>query len=124
MKTVIGIKALKDEYLKAKLNSGDLRGLKNRFELASKYGIDEMKIMYLSAGGKGYNSEGKCELEITVAENEDDLNGYPVWNWKDLKTGVEKKSNCYIEIKCNLWNKYNTDVNERKPIAEFYYKTN
>ena len=116
---------IKDQYIKAKLQMGDLRGLKAPVDLACKYNLNEMEIAFYATGGKAYDCEsgGKTEIEVSILESENSEFSNEVWNWKDLKSEIEQMPEGYIIIYCNIWNKYRTEAN-KKTVTEFQYKIN
>lgn len=113
MKTVIGLNNLKDEFRKAKIQCGDLRGLKNKFELSERFGINPMQTYFFAT-----SSNGGERYELVV---EGDVNSYTL---KELIQDV-KGLNKPIEISfvCLTWNKLRTDA-KRKTIIEITYSNN
>ena len=130
METIIGAENLRDEYRKAKLKNGDLRGLKNKFELAAKFGIPEMQIAFYSMGGaRGRIGDGdisKVEIEFQLSNSTNDYlgNGYTLKELNDcienLNGEVDGFEGYFSAVK---WNKYGTDASrEVVTIFQFKYK--
>jgi hypothetical protein len=117
-KILIGIEAVKKEYRRVKLQYGDYRGMKNKYELAEKLGINPMQILFYSNGG---GQGEKTEIEVEIREEGDKVSSY-VWTMKDLVDELKKaKHQCEIEIVAYRWNKIRTD-RERIEGSEFIYK--
>ena len=120
METIIGYDNLKDEYLKAKLECGDFRGLSNKFELAQKFNINPLQIYFNSCTSTDLRFE--MIPEIAYEENE---NGFCEYNMKNFfrELKFEDRNTFYITFTCLKWNKYRTDA-DRKTIKEFCFKKN
>lgn len=118
MRTVIGLENLKNEFRKAKLSCGDLRGLKNRFSLSEKLGINSFQTYYYSVGGNGGE-----RMELTAdcygLNKQGDIYAYTM---KDLIDDIKEEIGEFeINLVCLKWNKQRTDA-DRKTIETFLYK--
>lgn len=118
METIIGIENLKDQYRKAKLMCGDLRGLKNRFDLSEKLGINSLQTYYNSVsthGGERFELVANCTEQGTGSN----VNEYTM---KDLIEPMKKWPGVYeVELECLTWNKRRTDA-RRRTVLNFIFK--
>jgi hypothetical protein len=117
METIIGIEALKDEYRKAKLKTGDLRGLKNRFALSKRLGINQMQTWYYSVSGNG---DKRAEVYADVYRDGDSIGWY--YSLKDLIESLGGPGEITISIEVAMWNKERTDADRTTVIPEFIFK--
>jgi hypothetical protein len=118
MSVVIGIEALKDKFRAAKLKCGDLRGLKNKFELSEKLGIPALQTYYYASGGNGGE---RAELTADCYSEESDRTIH-AYTMKGLVEDIRAESETYeVNLICLMWNKQRTDAN-RKTIDTFLYK--
>lgn len=116
MDTLKNIEAVRDEYRKAKLQCGDLKGLKNRFQLANRLGIEPLHTYYVSV------SPQRTEVTASIyspAKKAFIAHAYTmkglIDELKDLESGEYE-----ITLECCTWNKEKTDA-DRKTIKEFGY---
>ena len=118
MKEVIGIENLKNEFRKAKLICGDLRGLKNRFALSAELGVSSLQTFYHSVGGNGKirmeltadcysTSSDRCIYEYTMSGLVEEI--------KDETESFE------VHLICLEWNKQRSDA-KRREVSQFIYK--
>jgi|HubBroStandDraft_3_1064219.scaffolds.fasta_scaffold08371_7 hypothetical protein len=113
MKQIVGIENLKDEWRIAKLKNGDLRGLKNRFALAERLGINKLQTYYFAAGGLG---DERVEI---YAETDSGCH----YSLKDLIDEVSSRGQVVIQLCSATWNKERTDATRKNIGDEFLYKT-
>lgn len=118
METITTLKALKDEFRKAKLKSGDLRGLKNRFSLSKRLGIAALHTFYVSVAP----NEGKRVELVADCYEQDGTGTIYAYTMKDLIEEI-KDTNVTFEINliALIWNKARTDA-ERKEVSRFLFK--
>lgn len=110
METITGIKNLQDEWRKLKLKVGDLRGMKNRFNISQKLGVPALQTFFYSMGGNG---KERMEVWADISYDENST-GWRVYNMKDLlqevKEAKEKNHSClYIQLGYIKWNEHRTD---------------
>lgn len=118
METIIGIEKLKDEFRKAKLKCGDLRGLKNAFRLSEKFNVPALQTFYYKSGGNG---EKRMELVADCYSLESSLSIH-AYTMKELIQEIKNETEEYeVNLTCLEWNKYRNDA-ERKTISLFKYK--
>ena len=116
---VRGLENLKDEFRKAKLNCGDLRGLKNRFQISERLGVNQLQTFFFAAGG----GDGlPTEIEVEIARNKYD-SGFHEYSMKDMVSEVKNRNDrMYITLHARTYtSKHKTDSNS-KTVAEFYYR--
>lgn len=118
-KILTNIEAVKDAFRFAKVKYGDFRGLKNRFELAEKFGIEPLQVLFYSNGGHG---KERVEIEVSIRENENDTAPDHVWSIRDLVEELKDIKKCEIEIVAYKWNKWRTERN-RIQGEEYIYDT-
>lgn len=115
MKQVVGIKNLTDEFRRAKIIAGDLRGLKNAITLSERLGVNAMQTLFFMAGGNGgYKIEVYADITRDGEENSS-------WSYsmKDMVEEIEfeKKHGAnkfeIIFYYCK-WNKKGTDCDRLK----------
>lgn len=114
---IIGIEALKDEFRKAKLKCGDMRGLKNSFELSEKFGIPALQTFFYKMGGNGGQ---RMELTADCYSIESSLSIY-AYTMTQLVEEIKNETEAYeVNLICLVWNKKRTDA-DRKTISTFIY---
>lgn len=108
-KVIVGIENLKDEFRRAKLKVGDLRGLKNRFDLSKRLGVAPLHTFFFSMGGNG---KERCEVyaEITPIGKDTSLTVYSI---KEMVEEINGWNENEFEVQfCNArWNQHRTDAN-------------
>lgn len=118
MKQVIGIESLKDEWRIAKLKSGDLRGLKNRFALSKRLGINQMHTWFHAVGGNG-----KERIEVYAEVYIDGQDCGWQYSLKDLLVTIDNPEGpVVIQLCAARWNKERTDATRTTITPEFLYK--
>lgn len=118
METIIGINALKDEFRKGKLRCGDLRGLRNRFELSAKFGVAALQTYFYSNVGSG-NERMELTADCYALDGQCDVHAYTM---SGLVDDIKTEPGLFeVHLICLKWNKYRTDA-DRKEISIFLYK--
>jgi hypothetical protein len=107
VKTLKGIEAVKDAYRRMKIKCGDHRGMKNRFKLAERFGINPQMVMFNSIAP---NHGEKVEIEVSISDPKYDSPTY-VWKLSDLIVELKDIKTCEISITAYRWNKLRTDRN-------------
>lgn len=116
MEKVIGIENLKDQFRRAKIMCGDLRGLKNRFELSEKFGIDPMQTYFYATA----SSEERAELTADCYGNDGQGNIHD-YTMSGLVEQMKNETGEFeVNLVCLVWNKYRTDA-KRKTVSTFLY---
>ncbi len=118
METVIGIENLKNQFRKAKLMCGDLRGLKNSFSLSEKLGVPALQTWFFKSGGNG---EERMELtaDCYMVNGTISIHAYTM---KGLIEDMKNETELYeVYLVCLKWNKHRTDA-DRRTVLEFLYK--
>lgn len=115
---VIGLDNLKDEFRIAKLKCGDLRGLKNAFELSRKFNIPQLQTYFFKSGGSG--SERMELVADCYAENSDRL--IFAYTMGDLIEQMKDETESYdVHLICQAWDKSRNNAN-RKEVSNFSYR--
>jgi hypothetical protein len=112
-KTIKGIENLKDEFRRAKLIVGDLRGLKNRFQLAQRLGINQLQTYFYAAGGNGENRM-EVYADITPLPQKEGKVQYSFWSYSIKEMVEEIRTSYEVEFEIDFyyckWNKKRTDA--------------
>jgi len=109
MKTITTIEALKDEFRKVKLQVGDLRGLKNRFELSERLGIAGLHTFYYSMGGNG-KERSEVYADITPKGQKSSF-----WSYSMKEMLIDIENCCENEFEIQMCNaRWNSERNEAK----------
>jgi hypothetical protein len=117
MNKVIGLENLKDEFRKAKLKCGDLRGLKNAFALSTKFNVPGLQTFFYKMGGNGGE---RMELTADCYGLNDQGNVY-AYTMKGLINDIKNETGDFeVHLICLVWNKSRNDA-KRKEISEFIY---
>lgn len=116
METITGIKNLKDQFRKAKLMCGDLRGLKNRFALSEKFNIAALHTYFYSA--RKIDERIELTADCYGLDGQGNVYAYTmqglVEDMKDMSGSFE------VHLIALEWNKKRTDAN-RKEVLQFNY---
>ena len=118
MSTIIGIANLKDAFRKAKLQCGDLRGMKNSFALSAKFNIPALQTYFFRMGGNG-DERMELTADCYGQNGQGDIFAYTMGGLvKDIK---DEKGEFEVNLICLKWNKARNDA-DRKTISTFLYK--
>lgn len=120
MRTVTGIANIKDEFRKGKLICGDLRGLKNKFELTRKFGLPQLQTFFHASGGNG-GERMELIAELYEEGNSDIYSTIYAFTMSDLVDQIKDETGKYeAHLVCLIWNKERTE-SKRRNISEFIY---
>lgn len=121
-KVIVGYELLKDEFRKAKVKVGDLRGLKNAFQLAAKFGLNEMEVAFFKCGGlAGLRMEVYASIMPVGSTS---LSSYWCYSMRDMIEELKSNSENEFEIEIYYckWNKERTDADRIRVTQEFIFK--
>lgn len=122
VKTIVGLEALKDEFRRAKLKAGDMRGLKNAFQLSERLGVSTLQTFFYKAGGGNFGGT-RAEVYADFCRKGDSSTSW-AYSMKDLVEEIraDKANEFEVTFYVATWNRDRTDA-ERKRISEdFIFK--
>lgn len=115
-----GYRELLDEFRKAKLKAGDLRGFKNPVSLAEKFGLNTMQVAFVVCGGNG-KERMEVYAEITPKGYE---SSYWVYSMGELLADLKSTESTEFEIGFHVakWNEHRTDADRKRLTSDFIFK--